>query len=254
MRPVSRTGKSGHLGLNHLQTLPPNAVSDLTSSPSLADLPVASLPVDGAELAAFIAAKLCHDFISPAGAVMSGLDLLDDPSAQDMRDDALGLIRQSAAKMVALVHFARVAFGAATSSEQFSGAELHSLLTGLTDGGRATLDWRVGEEVFTKLQARALLNLAYLTVGALPMGGAATVAVRREGGQLILIGSAEGARARLKAEALTGLKGERLTEGLAGQWIQPYWLWLTACDAGGRLETTVEDGRVALIARLPMAD
>ena len=57
----------------------------------------------------------------------------------------------------------------------------------------------------------------------------------------------------LKAEALTGLRGERLTEGLAGQWIQPYWLWLTVCDAGGRLQTTVEDGRVALIARLPSA-
>jgi histidine phosphotransferase ChpT len=233
--------------------MPLITVSDLTPEPIIADLPVADLPVDGAELAAYIAAKLCHDFISPAGAVMSGLDLLDDPSAQDMRDDALGLIRQSAAKMVALVHFARVAFGAATTSERFSGEELRNVLAGLTDGGRATLDWRVGEETFTKIQARALLNLAYLTVSALPMGGEAIVAVRSEDGQLILVGSAEGARARLKAEALTGLRGERLTEGLAGQWIQPYWLWLTVCDAGGRLQTTVEDGRVALIARLPSA-
>ena len=167
----------------------------MTVSDDPASLSAADLPVDGAELAAFIAAKLCHDFISPAGAVMSGLDLLDDPTAQDMRDDALGLIRQSAAKMVALVHFARVAFGAATSSEQFSGAELHGLVAGLTDGGRATLDWRVGEETFTKIQARALINLAYLTVSALPMGGAAVVTVRREGNQLFLVGSAEGARA-----------------------------------------------------------
>lgn len=220
-------------------------------SDSSSDLSLADLPVDGAELAAFIAAKLCHDFISPAGAVMSGLDLLDDPSAQDMRDDALGLIRQSAAKMVALVHFARVAFGAATTSEAFSSEALKGLLTGLTDGGRATLDWRADEGVFTKIQARALLNLAYLTMAALPTGGTATIAVRREAGQVMLIGSAEGARARLKPEAATGLKGERLVEGLAGQWIQPYWLWLTVRDAGGRLEMTAEEGRVALVARLP---
>lgn len=226
----------------------------MTVSDDPAFLSAADLPVDGAELAAFIAAKLCHDFISPAGAVMSGLDLLDDPSAQDMRDDALGLIRQSAAKMVALVHFARVAFGAATSSEQFSGAELHGLVAGLTDGGRATLDWRVGEETFTKIQARALINLAYLTVSALPMGGAAVVTVRREGDQRFLVGSAEGARARLKPEAIVGLKGERLTEGLAGQWIQPYWLWLTAREAGGRLDLATEEGRVALMARLPGAN
>lgn len=218
-----------------------------------ADLPARHLPVDGVELAAFIAAKLCHDFISPAGAVMSGLDLLDDPGAQDMRDDALSLIRQSAAKMVALVHFARVAFGAATSSEQFPAAELHGLVAGLTDGGRASLDWRVGDETFSKMQARVLINLAYLTVSALPTGGAAVVTARREGGQLFLIGSAEGARARLKSEAVVGLKGERLAEGLAGQWIQPYWLWLTAREAGGRLDLTMEEGRVSLMARLPDA-
>ena len=225
----------------------------MTVSDDLTSLSAADLPVDGAELAAFIAAKLCHDFISPAGAVMSGLDLLDDPSAQDMRDDALGLIRQSAAKMVALVHFARVAFGAATSSEQFSGAELHGLVAGLTEGGRAVLDWRVGEAAFTKIQARALINLAYLTVSALPMGGTAVVTARREDGRLLLVGSAEGARARLKPEAVIGLRGERLTEGLAGQWIQPYWLWLTAREAGGRLDVAAEEGRVALMARLPGA-
>ena len=49
-------------------------------------------PVDGQELAALVAAKLCHDFISPSGAIVSGLDLLKDPSAQDMKDDALALI------------------------------------------------------------------------------------------------------------------------------------------------------------------
>src|SRR5690606_29421764 len=223
----------------------------MTVSDDPASLSAADLPVDGAELAAFIAAKLCHDFISPAGAVMSGLDLLDDPGAQDMRADALGLIRQSAAKMVALVHFARVACGAATSSEQFSGAELHGLVAGLTDGGRATLDWRIGEETFSKVQARALINLAYLTVSALPTGGAAVVTARREGGQLFLIGSAEGARARLKPEALVGLKDGSLADGWTSEWIQTYRRWLNARDAGGRLGVQTGDGRVALMARLP---
>ncbi|MDQ1155140.1 hypothetical protein [Brevundimonas sp. SORGH_AS_0993] len=85
----------------------PAAPLDLPTDDLLAaDPPVADLPVEGAELAAFIAGKLCHDFISPSGAIVSGLDLMKDPSAQDMRDDALALIEQSARKMVALVHFA----------------------------------------------------------------------------------------------------------------------------------------------------
>ncbi len=203
------------------------------------------------ELATLVAAKLCHDFISPAGAIVSGLDLLKDPSAQDMRDDALGLIDQSARKMVALVHFARVAFGAATTSERFNGQELQGLVAGMTDGGRSTLDWRVENDSFSKPQARALINMAYLTAGALPSGGEAVIASRREGDSLILEGVAEGARARLKPEALTGLSGQRLTEGLQGQWIQPYWLWLTVADAGGDLTVSAEEGRVVMNARMP---
>lgn len=225
---------------------------DLSAASPSADFDAADLPVEAADLAAFIAGKLCHDFISPAGAIMSGLDLLEDPTAQDMRDDAMGLIRQSAKKMVALVHFARVAFGAATTSEQFTAAELHGLVAGLSEGGRATLDWRMGDEVFSKPEARTLINLAWMTLSALPMGGTATVTARREDGRVLLIGSAEGARARLKAEAMVGLRGERLTEGLAGQWIQPYWLWLTVRDAGGRLDLATEEGRVGLVARMPI--
>lgn len=214
--------------------------------------PAATLP-SGGELATLVAAKLCHDFISPSGAVMSGLDLLDDPTAQDMRDDAMGLIRQSAKKMISLVNFSRVAFGAATTAERFSSNELHTLLANMIEGGRAQLDWRVPDISLSKPHARALINLAYLTVGALPMGGVATINAREEENGITIAGTAEGNRARLKPEAATGLRGEPLQEGLQGQWVQPYWLWLTISEAGGRLDTATEEGRVALIARLPKA-
>lgn len=212
--------------------------------------PSPALP-DGQALATLVAGKLCHDFISPAGAISSGLDLLKDPSAQDMRDDAMGLIEASARKMIALVGFARVAFGAATSSERFSGVELGDLVAGLTEGGRATLDWRAAGTGYSKPQARALVNLAYLTVAALPSGGAATVSTRVDGDALVIEGVAEGARARLKAEAVSGLAGQPLDEGLPGQWIQPYWLWLTVHDAGGDLVVRIDEGRVSLTARMP---
>ena len=212
----------------------------------------ASAPPSGAELATWVAAKLCHDFVSPAGAINSGLDLLSDPSAADMRDDALALITQSATKLLSLIYFCRVAFGAATTSERFTGEELRSLVAGMIEGGRATMDWRVFETDFNKPAARALLNLAYLTAGALPSGGEAVITSHRDGDMLVLTGLAEGARARLKPEAIVGLSGQRLTEGLTGQWIQPYWLWLTAYEASGTLSVVAEEGRVALVARMPV--
>lgn len=206
---------------------------------------------DGQALATLIAGKLCHDFISPAGAISQGLDLLKDPSAQDMREDAMGLIEASSKKLLALVSFARVAFGAATSAENFSGAELHDTVDKLTSGGRATLNWTVPDASYTKPQARALLNLAYLTMAALPSGGEATLSSRREGSGVVFEGKAEGNRARLKGEAVQGLAGQPLEDGLPGQWIQPYWLWLTAHDAGGDLSVETDEGRVLLTARLP---
>lgn len=209
-------------------------------------------PIDAAELAAHVAAKLCHDFVSPSGAILSGLDLLDDPSARDMRDDALNLIRQSADKLASLVHFCRVAFGAATGAERFTADELRGLVAGMVDGGRARLEWRVEETEFARPAARALINLAYLTAAALPSGGVATVTTSREAGRLTLGGTAVGSRARLKPEAAVGLAGRRLTEGLAGQWIQPYWLWLTVSETGGEMEVATREGEVEIRARMPL--
>jgi histidine phosphotransferase ChpT len=216
----------------------------------MTDPSAAALP-DGQALATLVAGKLCHDFISPAGAISSGLDLLKDPTAQDMRDDAMSLIEASAKKMIALVSFARVAFGASASAERFSAAELGELVAGLTEGGRASLAWEAQDEEYSKPQARALVNLAYLTVAALPSGGVATITTRRAGPDLVIEGVAEGNRARLKVEAVAGLSGQPLGEGLAGQWIQPYWLWLTVHDAGGALEVDAAEGRVAFVARMP---
>lgn len=207
---------------------------------------------DSTDLATYIAGKLCHDFISPSGAIVSGLDLLKDPSAQDMREEAMSLIQASADKLVALVQFARVAFGASTTSERFSGSDLEPLARGVFAGVRADLDWRVGEVELSKPQARALLNLTQIAGSALPGGGVAAIETRIEDGELVLDATSTGTRARLKPEAATGLAGDRLTEGLSGQWIQPYWLWRTVTDVGGRLEVEVDDDRVRMTARMPV--
>src|SRR5438128_10346533 len=92
------------------------------------DAPAAIRP---AELAAYLAARMCHDFISPASAIVSGLDLLEDPSAQDMRDEAMSLIATSARKLTDLLSFSRVAFGASASAETFDTRELERLARGV---------------------------------------------------------------------------------------------------------------------------
>ncbi len=205
-----------------------------------------------AELAAYLAARMCHDFISPASAIVSGLDLLEDPSAQDMREDAMGLIANSARKLADQLSFCRVAFGASASAETFDARELEKLAQGAFGHMRATLDWQVDAPSINKPAARTLLNLAQMAGAALPTGGEARLRAVQEGEALVIAIEAEGTRARLRPEVLAGLRGEAQGEGLHGHWVQAYYVHLFVTDAGGRVFADVQDDRVVFAATLPI--
>lgn len=205
-----------------------------------------------AELAAYLAARMCHDFISPASAIVSGLDLLDDPSAQDMREEAMGLIATSARKLTDLLQFSRVAFGASASAETFDVRELEKLARGVFGHMRAELEWLVEAPSVNKPAARALLNLAQMAGAALPTGGVARVRAVQEGASLAIAADAGGPRAKLRPEVLRGLRGEPLGEGLHGHWVQAYYVHLFLSDAGGRVFADVNEERVVFAATVPI--
>lgn len=204
------------------------------------------------ELASHLAGRLCHDMISPASAIVSGLDLLEDPSAADMREDAEKLIADSARKLVALLAFSRVAFGGSSGAETFGTADLERLVRGVFNYVRAELAWDAGVESLPKPAAKALLNLAQLGASALPTGGIARVFAEAGEGEVLLGVECKGVRARLRPEVVAGLNGEPLVEGLSGHWIQAYFLHATVQAAGGRLEHVVAEERVLLRARVPV--
>jgi histidine phosphotransferase ChpT len=208
-------------------------------------------PLNPSDLAAQLAARLCHDIISPASAIVSGLDLLEDPTAADMRDDAMNLIGTSARKLVAMLAFARVAFGASASAENFDTRELERLTRGVYDHVRPDLDWAVKAESLNKPAARALLNLAELGAKALPTGGVARVLAEEGDGHIQIVVESRGSRARLRPEVMQGLRGERLTEGMSGHWVQAYYLHALVEAAGGEIAAAAEDERVLLTAKVP---
>jgi histidine phosphotransferase ChpT len=211
--------------------------------------PGAGVPAE--ELAARLASKLCHDFISPAGAIVSGLDLLDDPSAKDMRDEAMDLIASSARKLVDQLAFARVAFGAAAGVTQFDCAELERLTRGIFAHVRAELDWAVDAPQLPKPAAQALVNLAQLAAGALPVGGVARMELSQGRDGYRLTALARGPKARLHAEVASGLAGRPLGDGLGGRWVQAYYVHALAAAAGGHAEAEAADEVITLRALLP---
>jgi histidine phosphotransferase ChpT len=218
---------------------------------AMTDAPTTEAPIRPAELAAYLAARMCHDFISPASAIVSGLDLLEDPTAQDMREDAMGLIAGSAKKLADLLAFTRVAFGASASAETFDARELEKLAQGVFGHMRAELDWQVATPGVNKAAARTLLNLAQMAGAALPTGGTARVRAVEEGGSIAISIEATGPRARLRPEVLGGLRGAGPGEGLHGHWVQARYVHLFVTDAGGRIAAEVGEEKVTFAATLP---
>ena len=194
-------------------------------------MPTASVSPE--ELAARLAAKLCHDFISPAGAIVSGLDLLDDPSAKDMRDEAMDLIAASARKLTDHLAFARVAFGTSAGSESF---ELGGV--GTSRPGRVRpRPGRVGlGGIAAELAQARVAGAVEPRPTGLPRpadGRRGAGRGDRGGGRLSPLARAEGARVRLHPEVKSGLEGEALGDGLAGRWVQAYYVQAVARSGGG---------------------
>ena len=230
------------------------ALNDLPPEDSepAAEPPAAPAPVTAEALAAFLAARMCHDYISPAGAIVSGLDLLEDPTAQDMRDDALGLIATSAKKLVALLQFDRIAFGASAAAESFNVVVLEALTRDVFAHIRAELVWAVEPAGLPKPAARALLNMAQIAGAALPTGGIATLTVTVDAaGETLIVAQSAGPRARLRPEVLAGLQGLPMADGLSGHWVQAYYLHGILAAVGGSLAAEAELEKVVITARLP---
>lgn len=229
-------------------------MTDTTAPETLPTAPAptpATVDVNGPDFAAMLAARLCHDFISPASAIVSGLDLLDDPSAQDMREDAMGLIASSARKLADMLQFTRVAFGASASAENFDSRELEKLAQGVFDHVRPTMVWAIEPSVINKPSTRALLNIAQLAASALPAGGVATLRGVAAEGRFLITADSVGPRARLRPEVLAGLKGEPLVEGLGGPWVQAAYLHALVRAAGGQVAVEVGEDRISLACWVP---
>jgi histidine phosphotransferase ChpT len=168
-----------------------------------------------------------------------------------MREEAMGLIQSSARKLVELLAFCRVAFGASAAAETFDTRTLETLTRGVYAHVRPELIWSVAPPTVNKAAARAMLNMAQLAANALPTGGAATVTAAAEGPHILVRVEARSNRVRLRPEVVSGLKGERLESGLGGQWVQAFYLNALVREAGGRLEHHIAEDVMTLAARLP---
>lgn len=128
---------------------------------------------DALALSALLSSRVCHDLINPVGAVGSGLEVLDDPSMEgSMREAAMDLIQSGAKKAIALLSYARLAYGAAGGfGAQISLQDARKVLEGVYDTHKAGLNWSLGADLAAKENVKVLLILAYAAADCVPRGG-----------------------------------------------------------------------------------
>ena len=96
------------------------------------------------EFAALMVSRVCHDLVGPLGAVVNGLEVLEDEQDAAMREEALRLVATSANQALARIQFMRIAFGAAGSAgAELDLQEVGRLIAGLLEGGKTRLEWNV---------------------------------------------------------------------------------------------------------------
>src|SRR5436309_6178707 len=138
--------------------------------------------LEALDLAALLCSRVCHDVISPVGAIVNGLEVLEDESDAEMREVALDLIKRSAAGASARLQFCRLAFGAAGSAgASIDTGDAESVARGLLETEKTSLAWRLPRQFMPKNRVKLLLNLCQIAQMTIPRGGAIEVEMSGEG-------------------------------------------------------------------------
>lgn len=200
------------------------------------------------DFAALLVSRVCHDLVSPVGAVVNGLEVLEDETDAAMRADALRLVAASAEQAAARLQFARIAFGAAGSAgAELDLAEVGRIMEGLMRGGKIELAWQAEAVNWPKDWAKLLMNAVVSAADCLPRGGKVTVTTSGDGREPSLLVIATGPVARLSQETERALLGEPFGV-LDGRSIQPYLTHQLARTLNAGLTAAAGEGEVRFTA------
>ena len=195
-------------------------------------MPAVSL--DSLDLAALLCSRVCHDVISPVGAIVNGLELLEEEKDPEMRDEALGLIKRSAATASAKLQFCRLAFGAAGSAgASIDTGDAEQVARNLLEDHRTKIEWNAARLLLPKNKVKLLLNMCLIAAASIPRGGNIEVTISNEGDDTSLavtITSEKAVRVAHGVEAL--LRGEGEDGNIDAHGIQPFFTGLVARTCG----------------------
>lgn len=205
-----------------------------------------ALDLSALDLSALLCSRVCHDVISPVGAIVNGLEVLEDESDASMQEFALDLIRKSARQASARLQFARIAFGAAGSAgASIDLADAEKVSRGMFGDEKTQLTWSAPQAYFPKNKVKLLLNLVVIATSAIPRGGVLDVTVTGEGEAPTLVLRAKGSHARIPphVESLIAASPEH---GVDAHGVLAYYAGLVARAAGMDVRFSIDGDTVTI--------
>ena len=205
------------------------------------------------DLAAMLCSRLCHDMLSPVGALANGLELLADEQDPAMRARCIELLEQSARISTDKLRFFRLAFGAAGGfGEAIPIAEARQVIEALAaDARRVEVNWAIAEPSLPKPAVKVLLNLAQIALESLERGGALDIGAERREGAVEIVARARGERIAFDENIGRALQGELDAGELTSRTAPAHMIALMAEELAGGLQYKLGEGVLVLGAVLP---
>ncbi|MGN6470541.1 MAG: histidine phosphotransferase ChpT [Rhizobiaceae bacterium] len=198
------------------------------------------------ELAALLCSRVCHDIISPVGAINNGLELLDEGGADE---DAMNLIRISARNASARLQFARIAFGAAGSAGmQIDTGDAENVATAFMKNEKPEFTWSGARAFLPKNKVKLLLNLILIANAAIPRGGRLSVTLENPETEPKFTLVASGPMVRVPPKFLEMHSGQKPEEAVDAHAVQPYYTLLLARETGMSIEIRASAEEIKLTA------
>jgi len=201
------------------------------------------------EFSALMVSRVCHDLVGPLGAVVNGLEVLEDERDAAMREDALKLVASSANQALARIQFMRIAFGAAGSAgAELDLGEVGRLVAGLLEGGKISLEWNVPQAHWGKDWAKLLMNATLLGADCLPRGGVVRVDAGANAAAPSFTILARGTHIRLAEDVERSIRGEQAMGNVDARGIQPFLTHKLSAAVNAGLTIRAGEGSVELTA------
>jgi histidine phosphotransferase ChpT len=187
------------------------------------------LNLDSLDLAALLCSRVCHDVISPVGAIVNGLEVLAEEKDQSMRDFAVELINKSAKTASARLQFARIAFGAAGSAgSAIDTGDAEQVAKGFLNDDKIKMSWAGPRLLMPKNRVKLLLNLLVIGASCIPRGGSLDFVLEGDGDYPVFKITAQGKNARIPHGVEASLAGSPENGSVDAHGIQPFYTGMIA--------------------------